>query len=126
MLLQTWVCNHHFKSLHLTLWDIHQRVELLVHTVIPFFIFLRNCHTAFPQQCTILHSHHKSSNFFRFSPKLTTFFFLSNHPEGCELVFHCEFEKEMATHSSILAWRIPWTEEPGGLQSMGSQRVGHD
>ena len=35
-------------------------------------------------------------------------------------------EKEMATHSSILAWKIPWTEEPGRLQSMGSQRVGHD
>ena len=35
-------------------------------------------------------------------------------------------EEEMATHSSILAWRIPWTEEPGGLQSMGLQRVGHD
>ena len=35
-------------------------------------------------------------------------------------------EKGMATHSSILAWRISWTEEPGGLQSMGSQRVGHD
>ena len=35
-------------------------------------------------------------------------------------------EKEMVTHSSILAWRIPWTEEPGGLQSMGSQRVRHD
>ena len=35
-------------------------------------------------------------------------------------------EKEMATHSSILAWRIPWTEEPGGLQSMGLQRVRHD
>ena len=35
-------------------------------------------------------------------------------------------EKEMATHSSFLAWRITWTEEPGGLQSMGSQRVGHD
>ena len=35
-------------------------------------------------------------------------------------------EKEMATHSSILAWRIPWTEKPGRLQSMGSQRVGHD
>ena len=35
-------------------------------------------------------------------------------------------EKEMATHPSIFAWRIPWTEEPGGLQSMGSQRVGHD
>ena len=35
-------------------------------------------------------------------------------------------EKEMATHSSILAWRIPWTEEPGGLQSMKSQTVGHN
>ena len=35
-------------------------------------------------------------------------------------------EKEMATHSSILAWEIPWTEEPGGLQSMGSQRVRRD
>ena len=35
-------------------------------------------------------------------------------------------EKGMATHSSILAWRIPWTEELGGLQSMGLQRVGHD
>ena len=35
-------------------------------------------------------------------------------------------EKEMATHCSVLAWRIPWTEEPGGLQSAGSQGVGHD
>ena len=35
-------------------------------------------------------------------------------------------EKAMATHSSTLAWKIPWTEEPGGLQSMGSQRVGHN
>ena len=35
-------------------------------------------------------------------------------------------EKEMATHSSILAWKITWTEEPGGLQFMGSQRVKHD
>ena len=35
-------------------------------------------------------------------------------------------EKEMAAHSSILAWRIPRTEKPGGLQSMGSQRAGHD
>ena len=34
--------------------------------------------------------------------------------------------KEMAAYSSVLAWRIPWTEEPGGLQSMGSQRVRHD
>ena len=35
-------------------------------------------------------------------------------------------EKEMSTHSSIIAWRIPWTEEPGRLQSMGSKRVRHD
>jgi len=35
-------------------------------------------------------------------------------------------DKEMATHSGILAWKITWTEEPGGLQSMGLQRVGHD
>ena len=35
-------------------------------------------------------------------------------------------EKEIATHSSILAWRISWTEEPGGLQSVGSRKVGHD
>ena len=35
-------------------------------------------------------------------------------------------EKKMATHSSTLAWKIPWTEEPGRLQPMGSQRVGHD
>ena len=35
-------------------------------------------------------------------------------------------EEVMATHSSILAWKTPWTEEPGGLQSKGSQRVGHD
>ena len=40
----------------------------------------------------------------------------------------CEdpLEKGMTSHSSVLAWRMPWTEEPGGLQSMGSQRVRHD
>ena len=42
------------------------------------------------------------------------------------LAWEDPLEKEMATHSSILAWRIPWTEEPGGLPSMSSQRVGHD
>ena len=38
----------------------------------------------------------------------------------------CVWEKAMATHSSVLAWKIPWTEGPGGLPSMGSHRVGHD
>ena len=42
------------------------------------------------------------------------------------LVREDPLEKEMATHSSILAWKIPWMEEPGRLQSMGSQRVGHN
>ena len=42
------------------------------------------------------------------------------------LVQEDPLEKEMATHSSTLAWRIPWKEEPDRLQSMGSQRVGHD
>ena len=42
------------------------------------------------------------------------------------LDWEAALEKGMATQSSILAWRIPWTEEPGGLESMGSQRVRHD
>ena len=44
----------------------------------------------------------------------------------CSLAWEDILEEEMATHSSILAWKIPWTEEPGGLHSMGLQRVGHD
>ena len=44
----------------------------------------------------------------------------------CSLGWEDPLEKEMANHSSIIAWRIPWTEEPGGLQSIGSQRVGHN
>ena len=45
---------------------------------------------------------------------------------GASLGWEDPLEKEVATHSSILAWRIPWTEEPGGLQSMGSHRVRHN
>ena len=44
----------------------------------------------------------------------------------CSLGWEDPQEKEMATHSSILAWRIPWTEKPGGVQSMELQRVGHN
>ena len=44
----------------------------------------------------------------------------------CSLGQEDLLEEEMATHSSILAWEIPWTEEPGGLQYMGLRRVGHD
>ena len=46
--------------------------------------------------------------------------------QNTEQVYNKISEKEMATHSSILAWGIPWTEEPGGLPSMGSHRDGHD
>ena len=48
------------------------------------------------------------------------------HSSSLSLVSFTSLEKEMATHSSVLAWRIPGTEEPGGLPSMGSHRVGHD
>jgi len=44
----------------------------------------------------------------------------------CSLGWEDPLEEGMATHSSILAWRTPWTEEPGGLQSMGSQRIRHN
>ena len=62
-------------------------------------------------------------------------FFDDGHSDWCEVISHCGFdlhfssnekEKAMAPHSSTLAWKMPWTEQPGGLQSMGSQRVGHD
>ena len=46
--------------------------------------------------------------------------------QGQSLGWEDPLEEEMATHSRILAWRIPWTEEPGGLQSMGLKGVGHD
>ena len=45
---------------------------------------------------------------------------------GSSLGWEDPLEKEMATHSSTLAWKVPWMEELGGLESMGSQRVGHD
>ena len=47
-------------------------------------------------------------------------------PQIPSLGWEGALEKEMATHSSVLAWRIPWMEEPGGVWSMGSQRVGHN
>ena len=46
--------------------------------------------------------------------------------ENVKKYVHLYMEKDMATHSTILAWEIPWTEQPDGLQSIGSQRVGYD
>ena len=49
----------------------------------------------------------------------------SEDTRDMSLIWEDPLEEEVVTHSSILAWKIPWTEEPGGLESMGSQRVGH-
>ena len=52
--------------------------------------------------------------------------FICNYSKAFTMGVLPREEKAMAPHSSTLAWKIPWTEEPGGLQSMGSLRVGHD
>ena len=69
-------------------------------------------------------NHGKRSSDSETTSVLLISFFPSFSIENQELTVG--MEKEMATYSSILAWRIPWTEEPGGLQSTGSQRVGHE
>ena len=68
----------------------------------------------------------------KFSVSVSLLLFCFIHQFVVHFRFHISLgqedplEKGMATHSSILAWRVPWTEEPGGLQSLGSQRVGHN
>ena len=75
----------------------------------------------------------KGRNHPEFKPRAAHFqthskgsFLLSSLFWSCKVIDGPQLEKGMATHSSILTWRIPWIEEPGGLQSVGSQRVGHD
>ena len=70
---------------------------------------------------SILYMHHEGLKL-----KLQSFGHLMRRADSLEKILMLMLEKEMATHSSILAWRIPWTKQPGRLQSMGSQRVGHD
>ena len=79
----------------------------------------------------VLNSLDFSSNFLNSSWFLPVAQMVTNLPAMWEtwvrsLGWEDPLEKGMATHSSILAWKIPWTEEPGGLQPMGSQRVGHN
>ena len=74
------------------------------------FSFVRNCQTVFQNDCTILESHQQHMK----NPVFP-------HPHQ-----HFREVLEKAPHSSTLAWKIPWTEEPGRLQSMGSRRVGHN
>ena len=87
----------------------------------PVFNFLRNCHPVSHSGCSILHPCQGCIH-------------VPTSPRHCQHVIVCSLiagvlmgvmEKAMATHSSVLAWRIPRTGEPGGLPSMGLHRVGH-
>ena len=116
--------------------NLHTVLQVTVSIYIPKYSAVRFpfLHTLFSTYC------------------LQFFFFNDGHSDWCEVIHHRRFdlhlsnneqcwasfhmcighvfisslEKEMAPHSSTLAWRMPWMEEPGGLQSTGSQRVGHD
>ena len=102
---------------------------MLDHLVVLFLIFLRKPPYCFPKWL-----HH--SAFSSTAHKDTFSLHSHQHSEKCEVIFLnfddvvvlicISLEKAMAPHSSTLAWKIPWTEEPGRLQSMGSLRVGHD
>ena len=79
------------------------------------------------EEAEILHSRHKAGGFPGSSVvKKKKTLLPMQETQARSQVWEDILEKEMATHSSTLAWRIPWREEPGGLQSMASQRVGHD
>ena len=99
--------------------------------------FLWNLHIIFPSGCTSVSTPtvHEGSLFTTSLLNLSPTFLITAILIGVkwsycgfDLHFPADYwlEREMATHSSILAWRIPGTEEPGGLPSMGSHRVGHD
>ena len=96
VLQQTQMCKHFFGNLLLIFFVIYPKVRLLDHVVVLFLIFFEE-------------------SLYCFCSSLYHFTFLAEFAE-----------KAMASHSSTLAWKIPWTEEPGRLQSMGSRRVGHD
>ena len=81
------------------------------------------CQAAVPPHCCFRLF---SSLLCQFTYFLTQCLLRTYHVSGIGCHWGCAWEKAVAPHSSTLAWKIPWTEEPGGLQSMGSLRVGHD
>ena len=103
----------------------------------PVFNLLRNCHSVSQSGCTILHPHQQRMRapvFPNLCQHLLSVFLMVLYV-GVILHFimalicislMASTEKAMAPHSSVLAWKIPWAEEPGGLLSMGLHRVGHD
>ena len=111
-------CAFHIRNLlqRVRMWD-HSRGLLLSQ-------FFKKTH------CTNSFGRKLLTNAMDFFPLSLLFFFFFLLKDYLQLVFRGTItillEKEMATHSSVLAWRIPWTEKPGRLQSMGSHRVGHD
>ena len=107
---------------------VHQIPEL-IHLVIKSLYPLTNISLFHPQASPCKHCSTLcfcKFDFFRFHISVRSYCSCHSLSALFYLAYILSLEKEMATHSSILAWRIPWTEEPGGLQSMGLQRVSHD
>ena len=114
-------------------------VGMLDHMVILFLVF-KGISILFSVVSVSIYIPTNSAKRVLFSPPplqhlLFVDFFDVGHSTWCEVIPYCSFdlhfsnnewEKAMASHSSTLAWKIPWMEEPGRLQSMGSLRVGHD
>ena len=135
-----------WNELHYVPWISHPS-DLLSYYSLPRWLCFSPMDFTAVLQTHQAHCHPKTSTFYHFSAQMLYYNLPSHrltHPsalpgglDGKESTCNAgnpslipglgrSLEKGMATHSSILAWRIPWTEEPDGLQSMGSQRVRHD